>query len=314
MSIRCSMTNRRRRSLEGRRLLVTGATGFAGRNLVGRLVSLGAQVGALTRCGSRAEALLGAHPGVVALPAQGDAMRAAVAAFRPEGLFHLAAHRGAADAWSARDAAAFNVLWAIEIVEAAMAAGCRLLVDVGTQSQHRTGCPDYAPTDFYAASKQAFQDFLVAYRECAGLRAVTLKLSDTYGPGDDRGRLLQRLLGAQASGAAIDLTPGEQRIDLVHVEDVVAALIRAFHALESGAALGASHAVRTGRPLSLRALVGLVEALGGRRIDARWGAIPYRPGTIMSPWAQPTLPGWRAQIALEDGLRQLIDATAREAA
>jgi nucleoside-diphosphate-sugar epimerase len=53
----------------------------------------------------------------------------------------------------------------IHILEAALAGGCRRLVNTGTQSQHRDGTADYAPTNLYAASKQAFEDLVCAYVE-----------------------------------------------------------------------------------------------------------------------------------------------------
>jgi nucleoside-diphosphate-sugar epimerase len=227
--------------------------------------------------------------------------------YRPEVFFHLAAHTDRTRAAeNTQKIFAGNVLFPVTVLEAALAAGCRALVNTGTHFQHRDGTSAYVPTDLYAASKQAFEDVLAAYVEYDQLRAVSLKLSDVYGPGDPRNRIVSLLIAAQASGSPIELSPGHQQIDLVHVDDVVRAFVMAGEALWRGSVLDKSYAVQSGRLLTLRALADLVAKVGRRPIDARWGAKPYRPGTIMHPWRGPRLPGWQPSVSLEEGVRALI--------
>lgn len=291
------------------RVIVTGASGFVGSHVVQALLAGRHPVAAIVRPTARAALFARAFPKVPLLTVAADGSTPAdqIARFKPDALVHLATFADpAAVGSSARAAAQTNVQFAIDVLEKAISAGARLVVNTGTQSQHRTGEPRYAPTDYYAASKEAFEAFLVAYRFRARISAVTLRLSDTYGPGDPRRRILHLLLDAQASGAPVPLSPGEQKIDLVHVSDVARAFLMALGALARGTPLDDAYGVKTGRLLSLRDVAALVEAIGGRPIDARWGARDYPPGVIMSSFTPPPLPGWRPRISLETGIAQLV--------
>ena len=54
---------------------------------------------------------------------------------------------------------------------------------------------------------------------------VTLKFFDTYGPADRRPKLLNLLLAAAATQVPLAVSPGQQMIDLVHVDDAVGACL-----------------------------------------------------------------------------------------
>ena len=93
-------------------------------------------------------------------------------------------------------------------------------MNTGSYSQHYGGRA-YSPVSLYAATKQAFQDILQFYCEVRGLRAVTLELPDTYGPDDKRPKLFSLLDRVARSGETLQMSPGEQLLDLLHVDDVV---------------------------------------------------------------------------------------------
>ena len=67
---------------------------------------------------------------------------------------------------------------------------------------------DYSPVDLYAASKRAFQALLRFYEEARGVRALTLRLHGTYGPGDRRGKVVELLIGALDDPQPLEMSPG----------------------------------------------------------------------------------------------------------
>jgi nucleoside-diphosphate-sugar epimerase len=296
-------------------VVISGATGYIGGRLAHWLAAQGVAVTAIVRPGSlrlRRDELNARR--VEALPYSGDVrgLTAELRARPAQAAFHLAglslAHCAPDRVGELVDA---NVRFGTEFLEASVAAGCPVFVSTGTFWQHGSGGDAYHPTCLYAATKQAFQDILAHYVE-AGLRAVTLKLFDVYGPGDPRGRIVDLLLDAQAGGAAVDMSPGWQALDLVHVDDVLRAYWRAAELLSLEPLPRPDYAVGTGERVRLRELVQLIDKLSGRKASVRWGARPYRAREVMTPWRGPFLPGWRPQIDLERGLQELIEARRSE--
>lgn len=287
------------------RVLVTGATGFVGSRLVKRLAAEGHETHALLRPSSDAAAL----PQGVSAHRDEGALDALLAALAPEAVLHLATlyRHGHAHAEVAPMLEA-NIVLGVRLADAAARAGVRAFVTLGTGAQHAGERHD-TPATLYAASKTAFETVLAAIARAGGLPTATLVVFDTFGPGDTRGKILDRLVAAARSGAPLDLSPGFQALDLLHVEDVVDAILAAAAALLDGTLPpGGRHALSSGRALTLRQLATMVGTALGRPVPARWGALPYRAGEIMLPWrGGDALPGWRPARSLEAHLAALAE-------
>lgn len=202
-----------------------------------------------------------------------------------------------------------NLLLPAQLGEAMAAAGVRHLINTGTSWQHfETLC--YRPVNLYAATKQAAEDLLTYYCDAAAISVVTLKLYDTYGPGDRRRKLIPILLEAAQQGEHLDMSPGEQIIDLTHVDDVVDGFLIAADRLVDGAAPIRETYFLSGERHTLRSLVGVVERAGGMKLDLTFGERPYRPREVFEPviprkdWR---LPGWSPKHSLSSSLRSMSE-------
>lgn len=108
------------------------------------------------------------------------------------------------------------------------------------------------------------------------------------------------------SGQPLAMSPGEQLIDLVHIDDVAEAFRVAADRLRSGAMAGHERfGVGSGRPLPLRDIAAAFSAAIGRPIPIEWGGRPYRRREVMTPWQGDWVPGWAPRVPLTDGLRRL---------
>jgi len=289
--------------------LITGAAGFIGGVLARRLLTEGWQVHVLLGRACRREPLAGLEVVAHAHDGTTEGMLAILEAARPDVVFHLASlfltdHQPG----DLQGLTASNILFPLQLVEAMAVTGARNLVNTGTSWQH-FGTAGYRPVNLYAATKQAFEDLLPYYHEARGLSCTTLKLFDTYGPGDPRRKLVPILLEAARTGEPLGLSPGEQILDLVHVEDVAQAFLDAGRRLLDSPPVLDTFLVSADR-LTVRDLVQRIQEALGRPIQARWGQRPYRPREVMVPLdpADRLLPGWGPARDLREGLRATFEA------
>jgi len=286
--------------------LITGATGFVGSHLARRLVQVGWRVHMVSRAESRTpEAEEFAHVTNHIYDGGTESMMSCVVQAKPDVVFHLASLFLSQHATEDINALIqSNVLFGSQLLEAMKVNEVTNLVNTGTSWQHYSN-EDYNPVCLYAATKQAFEAILEYYVQACGIKAITLKLFDTYGPDDLRPKLFHLLAAAATSGETLDMSGGKQLIDLVHIDDVTEAyLIAAKRLIECRAQQHESYAVSSGNPIPLRDLVQLYTEVTGSAIHVNWGARPYRFREVMKTWTGGgSIEGWQPKLALADGMK-----------
>ena len=298
--------------METRRALVTGATGYVGSNLVRRLITEGWDIHIIARSTSSLELLAKESDRVTVHRHDGtiEKLDEIVRLSRPDVTFHLASLFLPQHAPCDVDRLVTNnILFATQLVETLVANGTYRLVNTGTSWQHFED-RDYSPVNLYAATKQAFESILQYYVEASGLQAITLKLFDTYGPHDPRPKLLHLLEKIAREESTLAMSPGEQLIDLVYIDDVVEGFLMAAQRMLAGGILRSEcYALSSGRPIRLKDLVEVFSIAVGKNIAIEWGARSYRPREVMVPWHTfATLPGWSPRVSLETGLARILSS------
>jgi nucleoside-diphosphate-sugar epimerase len=286
--------------------LITGGTGFVGSNLARRLVRDGWHVHMITKPNFNLDQIkdiadqvtLHVHDGST------EGMHGILASTQPDVVFHLASlflseHTSADISRLVQS----NVLFGTQMLEAMTAHGVTRIVNTGTSWQHYENKP-YSPVNLYAATKQAYEDILQYYVEAKGIQAITLKLFDTYGPNDPRPKLFHLLEKIAKEGTTLAMSPGEQMIDLVHIDDVVQAFVMAAERLLAGDAQEhEQYGLSSGSPMRLKDIVETYSAVTGCKLSIQWGGRPYRNREVMETWnSYETLPGWTPQLALAKGI------------
>ncbi|MDD5218261.1 MAG: NAD(P)-dependent oxidoreductase [Candidatus Omnitrophica bacterium] len=293
-----------------KRALVTGATGYIGYHLAKRLLQDGWQVHVLLREKSDIRKLkdLNGQVSVFRYDGKSKKIISALQQAQPDFVFHLAAkvfvdHR----LEEMEDIVHANILLGVQLLEGMTQLGIRFFINTGSYWQHYEGKPKN-PVNFYAATKQSFEDILCLYAGTGKIRALTLKLFDVYGPGDTRPKIFSLFERCAQSGEPLAMSPGEQLLDLVYIDDTVEAFCRAAHLLETEQAgtLEASYAVTSSKHLSLRDVAAMYQRLSGRELKIVWGGRPYRNREVMVPWKGTPLPGWTPRVDLENGIRNVI--------
>jgi UDP-glucose 4-epimerase len=299
----------------GKRVLVTGSTGFIGCRLVDRLSHLGAQVYAATLPAEESEVDSRAWR-VPPLPLafdvrDGEAVRRAVGEAAPDVVFSLAAVGVTSPPKDPMTALLVNAGGVVSLMEALQGCSVARVVLVGTCHEYgdRGTIEGLDPFNAYTASKIAAWAFGRMYWRAVGLPVVTVRPFQVYGPAQPPQALIPAAVRAALAGEDFAMTPGQQTRDFVYVQDVVDGMLAAA---EANGIEGTSLDLGTGTGHAIRRVVERLWQLAHAGGQLRPGALDYRPGEAMCLIADAErtfqLTGWRATTSLETGLRATIES------
>ena len=291
--------------LRSETLLITGATGFIGRQICRQLIKLGVPVYGLNRSASNETVEAGVKPVAVDVT-EPAAVQAAFAEIRPTCVLHLAAAGVNRPFLPEAEAAQVNVNGTCHVLQASQAAQVRRFIQVGTCYEAAGELGQASP---YAASKlEAWQMWRAFMSTQTQMNSVALRLFHVYGPEQPKTGLIAAAIDAALRGKRFEMTPGEQQRDFVFIDDVVEALLLALTAPLTGVG---TYEVGSGSSCSVRVVVQRIFEIVGGAGEVVVGACPYRSHEIMclvadpQPMAQDL--GWQAHTNLEAGLTATIE-------
>jgi len=261
-------------------ILVTGASGYIGSNLVRRLVERGQPVRALVRNPDKADARLAAIRDRIEL-VQGDVTRPET--LRPaldgvSAVVHLVAiamEKGRATY------EAINTQGTINMVDAARAAGVRRFINMS-----QNGADSRLPYPFLRSKGRA-QDYVAA----SGLDWTAFRPSVVWGPQDEFANVQARLIKLVPLIFPI-VGDGQARFQPVYVGDLVEAVALA---LDDDATIGRELEIGGPEVLTYEEIVRRVlQALGARRLTVKVPIPLLRPavallGLLPNPPVTPSL-------------------------
>jgi UDP-glucose 4-epimerase len=315
-------------AIESRRVMVTGGLGFIGSNLAHRLVALGADV---TLVDSLVPDYGGNPFNIRDIEGQ---VRVNIADVRDEHgmaylvqgqdfIFNLAGQVSHIDSmddpYTDLD---INVRSQISILEACRKNNREVKI-IYTSTRQLYGKPDYLPvdekhlahpTDANGINKLAGELYHILYHRVHGLRTVSLRLTNTYGPRQLIKHSRQGFIGwfirQVVEGQEIQLYgDGCQVRDFNYVDDVVDALLLAAFSEQAD---GEIYNLGGPEPISLRDLVELLIEING---GGSYRLVPFPPdkkvidiGNFYGNYSKITRElGWRPRVPLREGLRRSID-------
>ncbi len=294
--------------MNNKTILVTGGTGFIGSHLVPALVETGWNVVVLCHIHKPTP-----QKGVtmISIPAQAEGLHALLDKIMPSGIIHLATNfllsAKEEDLGSIiRD----NIEFGIRLIDAAVHSQVRFFINTGTFWQHYQGA-EFDPVNFYAASKQAFEDLAKFYYTQNLINFITLSLNDTYGPNDTRQKLMN-LWKKQSIDSRIPMkmSPGNQLLDILYIDDVVSGFLQILDLswADTEKRLNGSHFYLSAeKKYSIKEYAAIFETVSGQSLNIEWGARPYRNREVMNPQCTGIpLPGWIQQVFPEEGIRRFL--------
>jgi NAD dependent epimerase/dehydratase len=312
-------------TLQGARVLVTGAGGFIGSHLVEALVHEGARVvahvhyrsdggwGLLKHVPQEILEHVDVRPGDVR-----DAEQLSRAAAGCDVIFHLAALIGIPYSYEApRSYVETNVTGTLNVLEAARTHGVRRVVHTSTSECYGTAVSIPMQEDHplsaqspYAASKVAADMLAASYARSFECPVVTLRPFNTYGPRQSARAVIPTIIVQALCGDRVRLGATAPVRDLLYVEDTAAAFVAAACASD---VVGEVLHVGSGVGLSVGDLANrILEQLGKPGVVVEREEQRLRPGAsevdrlVCNPSRAHELLGWAPTLDLDEGLERTI--------
>jgi UDP-glucose 4-epimerase len=290
--------------LRGRRVLVTGGSGFIGRHVVSELSGAGAHVRVLD---------LEPHPDPSVETVLGDIAEEDILGAAFEGGFdsvvHLAAVTSVLRSLEQPELTyRTNVQGTHRVLEAAREAGATSLAFASTNAvtgpMEEPAITERArlrPLTPYGATKAAAEMMMSAYSASYGLRCACLRLTNVYGLGmQAKDSIVARLMRAIRTGATFEVYgDGTQVRDYVNASDVVAAMRLALVDERWAGPV----VIGSGTSLSVLDVLDEVRRVTGAELPVRHGPAKAgeMPAVVVDP-ARAHEAGWSPRYSFTDGI------------
>lgn len=291
-----------------KRIIITGATGFVGKNLVPKLVDEGYEILELTRDLSKSIRLF--QDATNKLDINDNNFKTKIIDFKPEAVIHLASYLTASDKWEdVNKLIDTNLLFLSKVLDAIAKVNLKLFINTGTFAEYSKGDDSMEPAYFYAATKTASRSFLNYYSNTYNFKQVTVVPYTIYGGLDSQKKIIDLIFESTVKERPLDLSPGEQVLDFIHVDDVTSfyiILLRNISLLpgKSNFKLG------TGVGHNLKQVAAYIEGITHQKTNINWGGKQYRNSDVMYAVANleniNKLFDWEPKISLEEGIKKLF--------
>ncbi len=303
--------------LKGKRILVTGGSGFIGSHLTRRLVGAGADVAVLTKYNSVIDNIriadLWDRVRVIEADLRNLDSLLQIRDFSPQLVFHLAAYNHVGDsfihvgeAMDVNGKGTANLAQALDTYERLVYVSTSEVY--GSQRQVpfvETMTP--RPVSPYSVGKYAGELYCRMLMEEMGKPVAIVRPFNAFGPYQSVRAVVAELILTCLDGHPVHATAGVQTREFNFVENLVDGILLAGTA---PAAVGRTLNLGTGEEIAIRDLVSTIHRETASKSELHIGALPHRPTEIWrmaadNQSARDVL-GWQPRVPFIDGLRKTI--------
>lgn len=305
--------------LSGKRIVVTGGSGFLGRAVCSSL---------LNSRGVKPELLFVPRKASYDLTEERSVARM-YADLKPDVVFHLAAEVGGIGANMNNPGRFFyaNASMGIHLVEHARLSGVQKFIHTGTVCAYPKHCKtpfkesaiwDGYPEETnapYGVAKKALFVMLDAYRQQYGMKSSVVVPVNLYGPGDNFSDSSSHVIPAIIKKCCAAADAGKAEVvlwgsglatrEFLHVADAAEGIVRAAEVMDEPVPINLS----SDPEIEIKSLASMIAALCRFEGDIVWdlGKPDGQPRRTLDVSMAKSLLGWQPKIPLYAGLKETIE-------
>lgn len=293
------------------KIFVTGATGFVGRYCVAELLAKGFEVHAIHR-----HSIPNIFPSSIHWHQtdlfDSNRINLLIQSIKPSHLLHCAWIATPGIFWQSPENLKY-LKASIDLIQFFAEAGGKRALGLGSCAEYdwtKGGtCSEsetlLLPQTIYGQSKLATYYAWSAASKIYNLPFAWARLFFPFGPFEPQDKYISAVIRAVLKNEDFPCSHGRQVRDFLHVQDIARALVMLLMSEETGA-----FNIGSGKPISLREIVGIItKELGGEE-KIKFGAKPEQPGEPPVLIADTTRLyekfAWRPEIDLAAGIKELI--------
>ena len=284
------------------KIIITGATGFLGSNLLHLLVARGFNVVIFKRIQSDLRRINTILDKIEIFNLEEISINECVKTINPDIIIHCATDYGRKNIDPSAIIEA-NLILPLKLLEAAQKNGIRCFINTDTFLDKGI--------NHYSLSKKQFKDWLFTFS--TNTICINIVLEHFYGPFDDKTKFVSFIIEKfLINSPEIDLTLGEQKRDFIYIDDVVSAFLCIIDNVDKKSNGFYEYEIGTTNQIKIKELIEAIRTLTqNSQTKTNFGVIPYRKNEIMESKVnitEITALGWTPNVDIYTGLKQTIDA------
>lgn len=298
-----------------KRVIVTGATGFVGRNLIKKLLSLDYYVYAITRPNSLNKSKLNDAENMKVIELDLNEIDKLLDYINTDcDIFcHLAWDGTRGGDRDNRVLQHSNYLNSLKTVEVAKKLNCKRYLTSGSQAEYGicntkinedTECK---PLTEYGKRKYQFFNKASLLLDSYGISFKEARIFSLYGAGDNEATMICSVLNKMINNISIDLSPCSHSWNYLYIDDAIGGIVKL---IESDCPNG-SYNFGGDETMKLRNFVEIMQKVTKSKSSINYGAIPYPKLSVIaidpdnSKLKKET--SWSPKIDFEHGIKNMVD-------
>lgn len=292
------------------KIIITGSTGFVGRHLIPKLILKNYQILELTRnLGVSYQLFKGKTQKHFINEDQNELVKT-IEEFKPDVIIHLASFLTSLDDFNSLNKLLdSNITFFCRLLDATKNIDLKLFVNTGTFAEYQNNSNILDPAYLYAATKSASRSFLDYYSKVYNFKQTTVVPYTIYGGNYEQKKIIDIIYDSTINPNTIDLSPGDQILDFIHIDDVTDFYILLIQN-QQNILNKTNFQLGTGIGHSLKQVAQIIEKISAKKANINWGGKEYRSSDIMYAVADISERNntfqWKPKINLIEGIQKLM--------
>ena len=230
-----------------------------------------------------------------------NTIRDIVELIKPNIIYHFAGLTNSNDDYeSCNNLIESNVIFFTDMISVAVKNNIKRVVVASTHWQN------YTIGNFYTITKKFQEEILEFYSNKYKFKGISVRIPDVFGPNDSRKKIWQLIVESIKTNKLIEMTSGNQDVDLLYVKDIIEAFYLTLD-LKSSKFFD-RYNLTSNNIKSLRAIIKDFEDIYQSEANIIYGVKPHRYGEVLKlNIPENMLPNWQPKHDIRSAILDLIN-------